>query len=538
MVRIRLFICCWVAAGLCASVAWPQTAPAFIQPLPPSVQNDGPMFNGLQRVESVRPDALLAAAQQPPAQQPPAVPMTPDAPQNGAAVKRLPPPATTHEPKSDPPKQTNSADDKATEQPTDEALALKKVEPGTFPTIKLSGFFHLDAGLFDQDENSRLTLGDIQNGVGFRRARLQALGSVAEFTNYSIEMDFATAGRPSFMDVWLEQTHLPVLGNVRIGHFRQPISMDSYTSIRQLLFLERSLPFQAFDPFRRTGIMAYDTDEEKLTAWQYSIYRTGGFNEAPIGDSRFGTDIGDGGGFSFATRATRLLWYDEPAEGRYLLHVGGNVAYSRNTTNDHAPDTPFYQARTIPEFFVGDPAGGGSVAVGTPFFADTGRIPSEDFQIYGLELAGQYGSSHFQAELLMTSVDQIGAPSLFYDGAYIQAGYFLTGESRTYNRTFGAFDRVVPFEEFFAIGDRGFCGWGAWEVAARLSYVNLNDGDAVPLPGSGARPGRLTDSTVGLNWYWNAHAKLQFNWIHCWLDNSVFGDSETDIYAARAQLEF
>jgi phosphate-selective porin OprO/OprP len=190
------------------------------------------------------------------------------------------------------------------------------------------------------------------------------------------------------------------------------------------------------------------------------------------------------------------------------LHAGGNLAYSRNTVNDHVADTPFYQARVIPEFFVGDPAAGGAVAAGTPFFADTGRIASDDFAIYGLELAGQYGPSHFQAELLMTSVSQIGGPSLFYDGAYV------------------------------AIGDRGFCGWGAWEVAARLSYVDLNDADAMPIPGSGARPGKLTNSTLGLNWYWNAYAKLQFNWIHCWLDNATFGDSEADIYAARAQLEF
>src|SRR5690606_11798339 len=94
--------------------------------------------------------------------------------------------------------------------------ALQEAPPApTYPTVRLSGFFHLDAGLFDQDTANRLQLGDIQDGIGFRQARLQAVGSVAAQTQYAIEMDFATAGRPSFMDVWGQQNDLPLLGNVR-----------------------------------------------------------------------------------------------------------------------------------------------------------------------------------------------------------------------------------------------------------------------------------------------------------------------------------
>jgi phosphate-selective porin OprO/OprP len=284
--------------------------------------------------------------------------------------------------------------------------------------------------------------------------------------------------------------------------------------------------------------MAYKTSESELTAWQNSVYKTGGFNNAPLGDSRFATDIGDVGGYSYATRLTHLLHYDEPAEGRYLMHVGSNFNYSSITGNDHIASTPFYQARAIPEFFVGDPAAGGAVSAGTPFFVDTGRISAQDFQIYGVEYAAQYGPIWMQTEYMLTSVDQIGGPQLFYDGAYVLGGWFLTGESRTYNRTFGVFDKLVPFEEFFTLGHRGFCGWGAWELTARLSYLNLNDPQAQPQPGFAALPGRMTDTTLGLNWYWNAYAKLQFNWIHVWLDNAALGSSETDIACARAQVEF
>ena len=117
------------------------------------------------------------------------------------------------------------------------------------PLVRMTGFAQLDQGAFGQDAASRANLGDIQDGVGFRRARLQAVGNLSEFTRYSIEMDFAVAGRPSFMDVWGEQTNVPLFGNVRIGQFRQPTTMDGWTNIRHLEFLERSLPFQGAGSF-------------------------------------------------------------------------------------------------------------------------------------------------------------------------------------------------------------------------------------------------------------------------------------------------
>lgn len=413
-----------------------------------------------------------------------------------------------------------------------------------FPTAKLSGFFHLDAGSFSQDAANRATLGDIQDGVGFRRARLQALGSVSEFTNYSLEMDFSIGGHPSFMDVWGEQTQLPIFGNVRIGHFRQPFSMDSLTSIRQLTFLERSLPFQAFDPFRRVGVMAYDKSESEMTTWAYGIYRTGGFLNGPLGDARYATDIGDNGGYSFATRATHLLAYDEPSDGRYLLHIGGAYNYSRMTGSNIAK-TPFYQARVIPEFFVGEPTAVGATDAGTPFFLDTGRLAANQYNLFGAELAGQYGAFNWQGEYMATIVDQIGAPNVFYDGAYGQIGYFLTGENRTYNRTVGVLDRVVPFTEFFSLGrDCPVMGWGAWEICGRVSYVNLNDSNAVSTvivpapPPAVPNPGRMTSTTVGLNWFWNSYAKMQFNYIHCFLDQAVIGDSDCDIFCGRFETAF
>ena len=80
-----------------------------------------------------------------------------------------------------------------------------------------------------------------------------------------------------------------------------------------------------------------------------------------------------------------------------------------------------------------------------------------------------------QTEWLGTAVAQDGGPMVYYDGAYAQCGYFLTGESAGYNKQMGAMDyNCKPFSEFFGLGSRkGICGWGAWEVAARWSYLDL-----------------------------------------------------------------
>ena len=94
-------------------------------------------------------------------------------------------------------------------------------ETPAFPKVKLTGFFQADAGWFRQSPGSFATFGDIQDATGFRRARLAAVGDVAENMSYMLEMDFAFPGRPSFMDVWLDVHSVPLLGNVRVGQWRQ-----------------------------------------------------------------------------------------------------------------------------------------------------------------------------------------------------------------------------------------------------------------------------------------------------------------------------
>jgi len=445
-----------------------------------------------------------------------------------------------------------------------------------YPLVRLSGFAQEDTGFYSQDDASRSQLGSVQNGSGFRRARLQALGKVTEFTNFSIEMEFANAGRPSFFDVWGEQMNLPT-GTVRIGQYRQPITMDSWTSVRHLEFMERSAPFQAFDPFRRVGIMNWWNSENNRTLIAFSIYAAGNsyWNSINNGatnttqtailgtDNRFGTTLGNGA--ALALRATHLLWYDDPSDGRYLMHVGGGYNASQIGGNPDDTGGGTYRAASIPEAFTGDPAGSFNTLAGTPQVLDTGRFKAHGYQLLHAEWAANYGSFHFQTEWMGTAVAQDNGPTVFYDGAYAQCGYFLTGESAGYAKNMGALDyNCQPFSQFFGLGSRkGICGWGAWEVAARWSYLDLQTnrilasnyvgttGGGVPTGSPGAagpgvaipNPGILNESTVGLNWYWNQFSKVQINWVHNMLSSQyvsvgVRHYSVMDIALIRYQVEF
>jgi phosphate-selective porin OprO/OprP len=144
-----------------------------------------------------------------------------------------------------------------------------------------------------------------------------------------------------------------------------------------------------------------------------------------------------------------------------------------------------------------------------PQFVDTGTFKAESESRWGLEAAGVFGPFHAQAEWISvctngihglsdgTLVDSDGHD---FDAKYVQVGYFLTGETREYDKAGARFDRIKVKKHY---GDGGY---GAFEVAARWSSVDLNDGEI--------EGGELTDWTFGVNWYLNPNTRIMLNFIH------------------------
>lgn len=394
------------------------------------------------------------------------------------------------------------------------------------PSVEVHGVFQADTGFFSQSPANIASVGDIQDGSSFRRARLSANGSVAPNMNYFLQMDFAFIGRPTFTDLWFEVTDVPVFGNVRVGQWKQPFSLEVVSSFRYTTFAERALTFQAFVPFRHMAIGFYDWSEDQRMTWAASVYRTG--------QDQYGGSMTDNGGYAGVGRMTMLPWWDECSDGSRYLHLGG--AYNFVAPNDHGA-----RFRTIPEYFVGQqvglaPAGTSGVAEpgkldGTPFFVDTTPIAIDHYHLVGTEALWVEGPLSVQSEFMFLFGEQRNGQSLYLPGFYAQAGYFLTGEHRPYNRKQGAIDRIKILHPLGRSGsDSCEWGWGGWETAARWSYVDLND--------NGIKGGRLTDVTLGLNWYLNSYSKLQLNYIHAMLANATHGHSAADIIGLRAQVDF
>jgi phosphate-selective porin OprO/OprP len=114
-----------------------------------------------------------------------------------------------------------------------------------------------------------------------------------------------------------------------------------------------------------------------------------------------------------------------------------------------------------------------------------------------------------------------GATSPDFDGFYIQGSYFLTGEHRKYKTSTGAFDRVKPKENFSSAS-----GTGAWEVAARYSQIDLNEGSVTG--------GRLRNVTVGLNWHLNPNMRIMWNYIRA----DLSGVGKASLFLMRFQIDF
>ena len=456
--------------------------------------------------------------------------------------------------------------EQAYEDVLDRLQSFSAPQPDTFPSHKLTGFTQLDTAYYSQTPNSKATIGDAQNGTGFRRLRLAVRGKVAEFTSYQLEVDFATAGRPSFFDNYIDQGNLPYFGTVRVGQFCQPFSVDSLTGFRNLTFMERSLPFLAFVPFRRIGVQSSNLSDDEMTTLTYSGFRTGGFNNQPLGDNRFGVDFGDGDGYSFSTRMTHLLFYDEPANDRYLWHFGGGYNFSQlgrnsgtassgTTGNAGGGPAPFYQTRVLPEFGpLGDIEIGpsfGSALNTTPLILDSGKYEASSFNLYGLESVAQYGPWGFTAEWMATQVNSVAGP-VYYNGAYAQVAYRLTGEHRVYDKKTGTLTKLHPFTEFIPLSRDGIHGWGAFEVGARWSYVDILNPAALDghyynsatntFTGSAATGaagnGAANNATLGGTWFLNSFTKVQFNWIHSMLNNRAKGYSLMDLFVTRFQVDF
>jgi len=404
---------------------------------------------------------------------------------------------------------------------------LNAPAPTIYPTAKLTGFFQADAGWFQQSASSTAQLGNLEDNAGFRRARLAGVGKLTENTSYMLELDFAFAGRPTFMDNWVTFSKVPLLGNVRVGQYRMPFGMDELTSVKELTFLERPVT-QPMGPFRQIGLGFYDMTADENVTWAASAFRTG--------TNQFGNSFGDGG-YGLASRITAVAAEDKQSD--FLIHTGAGYSFVNDPHNQFRyANNPEYVGPTtgpIATTSLTDPGTLPGLG-GIPFYTSTGLFGANNANLFNAEFASTRGPWHAQSEMRFNVMNLTSGGTAVFPSFYAQTGYILTGEHRPYNKPNAVLGRIKPT---CAVGKGGA---GAWELAARYSTVNLNSG--------GINGGSMQNMTYGLNWYLNDFTKFQFNYITSDLSRAVGAPLGTDplaanqidghsgIYAVRCHIDF
>ena len=403
----------------------------------------------------------------------------------------------------------------------DAALNARETRPAgkRQPSFELTGQVQGDQVMFSQNPGSVAALGDLQNGAQFRRLRIGARGTAWRQLEYSLGVDFALANQPSYLDNYVEAGDLPWVQNVRVGHFFEPFSLERVTQNRNNTFMERSL-VDTFAPARNMGAMAFGWAENERATWQIGTFRT---NSDNTGNDSFDS------GQALTMRGTWLPLYDEASGGRRYLHLGAAYSFRDADRNQ-------VRFRNTPEIRKAQPIDSPTANPGTPPFApifvDTGPIAANNFQLFDPEFALILGPWSLQSEYAFAVVDQIGGPSLFFNGYMAQLSWFLTGEHRPYDRQAGIHTRMKVNDEFFRTRASGgvSSGLGAWEIAARYSNIVLND--------QNIRGNNLTDFTIGLNWYLNPYTRAKFNYVRAFLEDTRKGNGLTDAFGIRFDYDF
>jgi phosphate-selective porin OprO/OprP len=359
-------------------------------------------------------------------------------------------------------------------------------------------------------QNAPGGIGKLQDGFFFRRARFVVDGKLFHNFEFVCEYDFVNAfdfepldparetdvaNTPAPTDLWAQLVDIPILGNIRVGNHKPPISFEHLTSSRWLNFIERSFMFDAFigglDNGFRPGVQIFNWTQDENITWQIGVFK----NNTRV----FGFNTGDG---EYDVTG-RLTWTPIYAEGgKYLVHLGLGAS-ARDLDNDR------YRLRAR-----------GSLRNGpgplSTAFSDA-RFLGDSMYILVPEFALVYGPWSVVAEYYTTWFTDVAFPiaapvpvgTTFYHGGYVEVLYFLTGEYRPYLRHGGSganFNRVIPKQNFIYIDRNGevIFAPGAWQVGIRYQYIDLADKG---IPGA-----ILHDITLGLNWFLNPNAKVQWNY--------------------------
>jgi len=358
--------------------------------------------------------------------------------------------------------------------------------------IKIGGRIQYDLMMINQNAGLDSVYPAL-NGTEFRRLRFYSSGLLFGNVKYKLQLDFSR-GDAGVKDAYIEVTKIPWIGHIRAGHFKQPFGFEMQTSSNDITGMERSLT-NIFTPERDLGFMIYNHQFNKRFSWYAGYF----FPTRNIG-------LYLGNQYRLTFRVAGQPIYKPEGKWYTVFHAG--IAYEHQFNDNRLL---IFQER--PEAHL------------APKYARLTFDETKTAEVLGGELVFVLGPLSFQGEYMTAKVVPSVSLETFFNSYNYNAGYgivswFITGEHKNYSQSKTAFGRVSPKKNL------GKGGWGAWEVSARYSFVDLNDRDM--------RGGAMHDFTAGLNWYLNPAVRFMFNYVYSDAGNQGYAN----IYEMRFQVAF
>jgi phosphate-selective porin OprO/OprP len=328
------------------------------------------------------------------------------------------------------------------------AAETSAVSEQTVPTAEPTFLVQVDGVASDIDGYSTINL---------RRGRFGLEGELTAFLSYAVNVELGGAKgdeRGRLNTLWLQYEGIARL-RIRAGLLSPSQPFEGSTSA--LLFPERAAPAS----IQRS--LAGGTSAKAVAAyangarWTASAALSGG----PIYETSGRSAIAANARVSALPRAA------EP-----LLHVGVNATFGIRSEDDKFQFSERGESRSTQRKL-----------------SDTGGQIGSGASAYGLEFGAQWRQFSIQSEVYRFDISRRGKADPTFWGGYVLASWTITGEPRRYLVSSGNFDSIQPRRPLNL--RRGH--WGALEVAARLSRLDLNSGDIFG--------GEQGIGSVTLNWY-------------------------------------
>src|SRR3954447_1252736 len=350
--------------------------------------------------------------------------------------------------------------------------------------VSITSRLHFDAGGYDYRPNTVATTPQhLDDGVNARRARIGVIGKFMSDWNYALIYDFGGSsdgfggtgsaggtavgflpggGLSGIENAYLRYTGFrPFGGQLAIegGYMNLPYTLDQAMSSNDILFMER-----ASAQVIATSIAAGDNRSTFGARWYNDRFWAGAYATGPTSGAVHSGSSTNPNGTTEQFGAVARLAGQVVSGADSSLHIGADAQFLIAPARNRITGAQTLTLRDRPELRI-DPTD----------IVSTGALAGvSGAQVYSVEAAGTYGPLFFQGEYFWYNVNRgalPGLPSVKFNGGYAQASWVLTGETHTYNSAAAAYNGIVPANPFSLSSG----GWGAWEIAGRISMVDLND---------------------------------------------------------------